>query len=210
MTLFDGVFLLAVLGCVVALGAVCYALARRRWKLARRTLLILGSFLVLYTIVLLSVALLSPQRVLAGNQTRCFDDWCLGVERVVQQPAIGAVEARHGSFYLVTVRILSQARGITQRALDVQVYLLDAGGRRTDPDPVGQRALDASGQGGQSLNSELAPGGSFARTIVFDPPVGSAHLALAVSHGFFPEVLVIGSEQSFLHKPTIIQLQTQP
>jgi hypothetical protein len=45
------------------------------------------------------------------------------------------------------------------------------------------------------------------RTIVFDLPKGSAHLILVVTHGLFPDLFVIGSEQSFLHKPTIIDLQ---
>lgn len=209
MTIFDGVLILTVLGCLLALGFLCYFLFRRQWAGARSVLLALVSFLVLYAVVLSGVSLLSPQRVLAMHQNRCFDDWCLSVERVVQQPTIGAaptVATAHGTFYLVTVRISSRARAITQRALDAQVYLLDARGQGYDPDPTGQQALDATGQGGQPLDSELAPGGSFTRTIVFDLPKSSSHLALVVTHGLFPDVLVIGSEQSFLHKPTIIQL----
>lgn len=144
------------------------------------------------------------------HQDRCFDDWCLSVERVVQQVTIGGspkVDTAHGTFYLVTIRVLSKARAITQRALDVQIYLLDKRNQRYNPDAAGQQALDATGQGGQPLNSELAPGSSFTRTIVFDIPKGLSQLALVVTHGLFPDVLVIGSEQSFFHKPTINQLQ---
>ncbi len=117
------------------------------------------------------------------------------------------VVTTHGMFYLVTVRVSSWARGISQRALDAQVYLLDASNQRFDPDASGQRALDATGQGGQPLDSKVAPGGSFTRTVVFNLPKGSSHLVLVVTHGLFPDVLIIGSEQSFLHKPTIFQLQ---
>jgi hypothetical protein len=210
MTIFDLVLLLAVLGCVLALFALCSFLLRRQWTRARRVSLTLGSFLVLYAVVLLSISLLSPQHMLAMHQDHCFDDWCLSVERVVQQPSIGAsptIVAAHGEFYLVTVRVSSRAKAITQRAPDAQVYLLDASGQRSDPSPSGQQALDATGQGGQPLSSALAPGGSFTRTVVFDLPKGSSHLALVVTHGLFPDLLVIGSEQSFLHKPTIIELQ---
>jgi Domain of unknown function (DUF4352) len=209
VTIFDLVLLLAVLGCLLALSALFYFLLRRKWMLARRVSLALGSFLVLYAGVLLSVSLLSPQHTLAMHQDRCFDDWCLSVERVVQQPSAGAspmLVAARGEFSLVTVRVSSQAKGVTQRALDVQVYLLDASRQRYDPSPAGQQALDATGQGGSPLSSELAPGGSFTRTIVFDLPKGSSHLALVVTHGLFPDLLVIGSEQSFLHPPTIIEL----
>lgn len=209
MTIFDGVLILAVLGYVLALFSVGYFLIRRQWRPAKRILLALASFLVVYAAVLVSVSLLSPQQVLTMHQDRCFDDWCLSVEQVMQQPAIGSSPQRvraRGVFELVTVRVSSRARSISQRALDAQVYLLDASGQRDDPDPDGQQALDTSGQGGQPLDSELAPGGSFTRTLVFDVQKGSSQLALVVTHGLFPDVLVIGSEQSFLHKPTIIRL----
>ncbi len=212
MTIFDGVLILAVFGCTLALFSLCYFFLRRQWTRARRVLLVLGSFIVLYAAVLLSVSLLSPQRVFAMHQDRCFDDWCISVERVMQQSSVDVaptVVRAHGTFYLVTVRISSHARAITQRALDVQIYLLDVKGQHYDPASPGQQALDAMGQGGRPLDSELAPGGSFTRTIVFDLPKSSSHLALGVTHGLFPDVLVIGSEQSFLHKPTIILLQIQ-
>ena len=145
------------------------------------------------------------------HQNRCFDDWCLSVEQVVQQPIVGSAPMlvrAQGVFDLVTVRVSSRARRVSQRALDAQVYLLDARRQRYNPDPAGQQALDASGHGGQPLDSELAPGGSFTRTVVFDVPKGLSHLVLVVTHGLFPDVLVIGSDQSFLHKPTIIRLQS--
>ncbi len=210
MTISDLVLILAFLGCVVALFLLCYFLVLRQWTRVRRLLLVLGVCLVVYTVVLVSVALFSPQRVFAMHQAHCFDDWCLSVEHAVQQPTVGtapAVVTAHGVFCLVTVRVSSQARGITQRAVDVQVYLLDAGGQRYDPDPSGQQALDAAGQNEPSLDSNIAPLGSFNRTVVFDLPEGSAGLSLVVNHGLFPEGIIIGSEQSFFHKPTIVPLQ---
>src|SRR5262249_24045701 len=125
MTIFDLIFLLAVVGCVSTLVALGFFLFRRHYRLARRLALALGSFLVLYTSVLLSVSLLSPQHTLAMHQDRCFDDWCLSAERVMQQPSIGAIVSVHGEFLLVTVRVSSRAKAVTERATDVQVYLLD-------------------------------------------------------------------------------------
>jgi hypothetical protein len=210
MTIFDLVFLVAVLGCVVALFSLFYFLLRRQWRRATRISLALVSFLVVYAATLISVALLSPQHVFAMHEDRCFDDWCISAERVVQVPALSAASASvvaHGVFYLVTVRVSSRAKGITQRALDVQVYLLDAKSQRYDPSTAGQQVLDASGQGGQQLTSELTPGASFTRTIVFDMPKYASHLTLLVDHGLFPGMLIIGDEQSILHRPTIINLQ---
>jgi hypothetical protein len=210
MTIFDLVLILAVLGSVLTLCVLFFFLLRRQWRRARNVALALFSGVVLYAAVLVSVSLFSQERVLTMHQDRCFDDWCLSVEQVVQQPTIGVAPTMvraHGAFYLVTVRVSSRAKAISQRALDAQVYLLDARGQRFDPSAPGQQALDATGQGGQALSSELAPGGSFTRIIVFDLPRGSSHLALVVTHGQFPDLLVIGSEQSFLHKPTIIELR---
>ena len=210
MTIFDLVLILAVLESVLTLCVLFFFLLRRQWRRARHVALALFSCVVLYAAVLVSVSLFSPERVLTMHQDRCFDDWCLSVERVVQRPTVGAaptVVRAHGTFYLVTARVSSQAKAISQRALDAQVYLLDAKGQCFDPSAPGQQALDATGQGGQALSSELAPGDSFTRIIVFDLPKGSSHLALVVTHGQFPDLLVIGSEQSFIHKPTIIELQ---
>ena len=211
MSIFDLILILAVLGSVVTLFVGGYFMLRHRWRQAGRVLLGLAIFLVVYAIVLVSVALVSPQQVLAMRQDRCFDDWCIAAEQVVQQSAIGSAPqsvSAQGVFELVTLRVASRARGISQRAVDVQVYLLDAHGQRYDPSPAGQQVLDARGQGGEPLNSELAPGGSFIRTVVFDVPKGASGLALVVNHGLFPEVLIIASDQSFFHKPTIIPLST--
>jgi len=128
------------------------------------------------------------------------------VERVARRRAIGAATAR-GQFYLVTVRASSRAQRISQRARDAQVYLLDARGRRYDPAPDAQRALDAAGAGGQPLDTELPPGGSFTRTVAFDLPADARRVGLVMVHGLFPGVLVIGGPQSFLHKPTIVILK---
>ncbi len=61
MTIFDLVFRLAIVGCVLALVALGSFLLRRHGRLARRVALALGSFLALYAGVLLSVSFLSPQ-----------------------------------------------------------------------------------------------------------------------------------------------------
>jgi hypothetical protein len=205
MTIFDLLLLLTVSAAAVALPRGAYLLARGRWRAARRTVLGLGAVLGLYAATLVMVSLVSPQRVMGLHQDRCFDDWCLSVERVAHLRAIGAVAAR-GKFYLVTVQVSSRAKGIVQRALDAQVYLLDARGQRYDPAPAPQRALDAAGAGGQPLDTELPPGGSFTRTVAFDLPPHARRVSLVVAHGLFPAVLVIGDPQSLLHRPTIVPL----
>jgi hypothetical protein len=181
------------------------ALVTRRWALARRLVLGLLIYVSAYAVLLVSVALLSPQQVLAMHQLRCFDDWCASVEQVEQQPAIGEVRAQ-GVFYLVTIQVTSRAKRVSQRALDAAVYLLNDRGMRYDLSPQGQQALDAAGWAGQPLNSLVEAGGSFTYTTAFDLPPQTSQLGLVITHGAFPGLIIIGDAQSFLHKPTIVRL----
>ncbi len=184
---------------------ILFALVGRRWKLLSRLCLGLILYISLYAILLISVSRVSPQKVLALRQLQCFDDWCASVEHVEQRPAIENVQAK-GLFYLVTIRVTSQAKQISQRALDATVYLQDEQGMRYDISPQGQKALEAAGQAGQPLNSRVDAGGSFTYTAVFEVPANIIHPGIVISHGAFPGFLIIGDSQSFLHKPTVVRL----
>ncbi len=209
MTVFDLLLLITVFITVVALLSGAFYLARRRWRPLRRILLGLSILLGSYAAVLMTVSLTSPQQVLGPHQVRCFDDWCLSVQQVARRHTVGRwphIATARGQFYLVTVEVSSQAQRVSQRAVDAQVYLLDANGRRDDPAADAQQELDATGSGGQPLDTELPPGGSFTRTVVFDTPMEGRPIGLVVVHGLFPAVLVIGDPQSLLHKPTLLAL----
>jgi hypothetical protein len=190
---------------LLGLFGLLVALLTRRWVWLRRIALGLAIYLGIYVLLLAGVSLLSPQKVMALHQPRCFDDWCASVEGVVQQPAIGAVHAQ-GTFYLVSIQVSSRAKRITQRARDAAIYLLDEQGNRYDPSLEGQQALDAAGLSGPPLDSLVDAGGSFTHTAVFDLPPGADQPALVHTHGAFPGLLVIGDDHSWLHKPTIVRL----
>jgi hypothetical protein len=205
MTIFDLLFLFSIFVVLLGILALLFSLVTHRRTLARRLGLGLLSYVGVYAILLLGFSLLTPQRVLAMGQVRCYDDWCAAVAQVTQAPAIGAVHA-HGSFYLVTIQVTSQAKRVSQRALGAAIYLLDSSGTRYDPSPEGQRALEAAGQAGQPLNSLIDAGGSFTYTAAFDLPASAAQPVLAMSHGAFPGNIIIGDDESILHKPTIVKL----
>ncbi len=207
MTIFDLLFLASVVGCGLALIVALVALARRRWIAARNTLIALGCYLLLYTLALVGVSAVSPQRALTMGQQRCFDDWCIAVAHATRQPTVGegaASVTAHGSFLVVTLQATSQAKRVSQREFLDQVYLLDGMGRRYDVSTAGQRALDAAGQSGQPLDSLLAPSGSFTHSTVFDTPADASQLALVVTHGAFPGAVIIGDDQSLFHRPTLM------
>lgn len=208
MSVSDLIFLVSALMCGGALLGTTLALTLRHWSAARRLLIGMGGYVLVYSVTLVSVAALSPQRTLAMGQERCFDDWCISAVRAVRQSVVGSSPsvAAQGSFVVVTVRVTSHAKGISQRAVDASLYALDSAGRRYDISPAAQRALDAAGQAGQPLDTELAPGASFTGTVAFDTPVNASGLALVVSHGAFPGVIIVGDEQSIFHRPTLMLL----
>lgn len=207
MTIFDLFLLFSVFVVVLGLAGILLAVVTRRWGMLRRFSWGLVGYLGVYALVLAGVSLLSPQRVLAMHEARCFDDWCLSVERVEKQPVIGAAPAQ-GDFYLVTLQVSNRARGIRQRANEVSVYLIDERGVRHDPSPEGEQALAEAGLAGRPLTTMMEVGGGFEHTAVFDIPRDITQLDLITDHGAFPGLIIIGSDQSWLHKPTVVHLAT--
>jgi hypothetical protein len=205
MSIYDLVLIFSVLFIAIGLLGLVTAVITHRGALARRLAAGLGVYIAVYGLVLVAVALLSPQQILEMHQLRCFDDWCVSVENVQQAPSI-AEEKPAGIFYLVTIQVSSQAKRISQRARDAAVYLLDNRGSRYDISVAGQHSLETAGLAGQPLNSMLDAGGTFTYTAVFDLPEDVAAAGLVVTHGRFPGLIIIGSDQSFLHQPTVIRL----
>ena len=195
MTLFDLVFLLALLTSTVTL--VLAVIAAIRGKLAQllRILRTWGVGALVYCACGLAVAFFAPQRVIAIGDPWCFDDWCLTVKGVTSAPVLGAVS------YRVDLRISSEARRVSQRALGAWIYLIDDAGLRYAPDP------DPSAI---PLDVRLAPGESFTTSRTFKVPSGIAHLGLITGHGGAYcgwGVLIIGSGGCLLNKPAMIRIQ---
>ncbi|MGB4869811.1 MAG: hypothetical protein WBP47_07155 [Candidatus Promineifilaceae bacterium] len=59
---------------------------------------------------------------------------------------------------------------------------------------------------GRPLTTMMEVGGGFEHTAVFDTPRETTQLDLITNHGAFPGLIIIGSDQSWLHKPTIVHL----
>ncbi len=89
MKLFDLVFLVSFFGVLATLGRLCYLLVRGRRQGTRSTARGLLAFVGLYAMVLVTVSLASPQKVLPVGEPQCFDDWCITVEAVSRQQRIG-------------------------------------------------------------------------------------------------------------------------
>ena len=193
VSLFDLLFMAAFLATVGTL-IVAATLAMRRqgpraWKILRGLAFCAAAYLLTGIVV----SYLKPQRILAVGEPWCFDDWCLGVEKVSRTPAISTVS------YRVDLRIFSRARRVSQRAKGAWVYLIDDRGRRYSPDPDPSVA---------PLDVLLRPGESVTTTRVFRVPPGIHTLGLITGHGgpyCGPmNILIIGGAGCLLGKPRMI------
>lgn len=207
MSLFDLLFPASFAAVVIAAGRIAYLSLRRRFRAAGKTLLRLLIFVSAYMLVLVGFSLAEPRKDVPVGMPRCFDDWCITVEQAAPLAAIGTTQA-DGTFYVVTLRVSSRARGRRQREPDVDVYLIDDLGRRFDISAAGQQALAQAGLAGEPLTSFVDPGNSFQSRVAFDVPRDGRHLGLVkASHGWFPVRLIIGDAGSWLHRPTVVPIR---
>jgi hypothetical protein len=195
VTIFDLIFLLALLTSVVTLVLAAIAVIRGRLIQSLRILRTWGIGALIYCACALAVAILAPQRVIAIGEPWCFDDWCITVGGVKSSRADGSVS------YRADLRISSAARRISQRALGAWIYLIDDAGRRYEPD---------SDPSAIPLDVRLGPGKSVTTWRTFRVPAGVSHIGLITGHGgpyCGMGVLIIGSGGCLFNKPAMIRIK---
>ena len=211
MMLFDFLFIALVLTTIVVLVIAVINILHGRLRQAINLLVRCGAGLALYLGVVAVIGLFSPQRVIAFDQDRCFDDWCMAVEDVTQVRVLGQSEHQiqaKGMFYVVALRLSNHARGRAQRASSTTVHLVDGQGQLHNISLEGQAAYVAQ-FGSVSPLTALIPVGQSLHTVqVFDLPPDAEPVGLTVEHpvGFGPGLFIIGDEASLFHKSTIMRL----
>ena len=205
MTFFDLLLILVVLGTAAALIAAVIALVFRRWALSRRFAVAVVLVWVIYLGIGTVVAVRAPQHIMALGEDRCFDEMCFAVKGWNRMPSRSAGR----SWYLVDVRITNRSRGRAQRELGRKGVLIDRSGRVYEVSEGGMRAKSPAGAPPfPSLDAEVGPGQSLTTRLVFDLPadVGSPGFALGSNLALNPARIVIGDEDHFLHRPTVVPL----
>ncbi len=185
MSIFDLLFILLFLTSVVTLLIAASLALRGRGS---RALAVLRNYAICaaaYMAVVIVSSAFWPRTILQIGERRCFDDWCIAVESATPS-------------YLVTLRISSTARGISQSEKNVVVYLTDPSGHRYDPVPD-----DAA----VPIAVRLGPGDSVAATRRFNVPAGIRVAGLIIDHeGGFPIGCFIIGDETWFHKPTLVRL----
>jgi hypothetical protein len=186
MSVFDVLFLVLALTTAIALaGAGAVALAGRSGA-SLRILRRVGMGALLYFAVVIAVSVVAPRRLLRLGDAQCFDDWC-----------VAATSAQaSGASYVVDLRISSRALRVSQRELNVAVYLSDRDGRRYEATPQ---------PGEVPFSVLLEPGQTVDMRRVFDVPRGTGDVNLIITHeGGFPIGWLIVGYDSWFRKPPLI------
>ena len=198
MTIFDLIFLAAVLISVITLATAAVSALLGRGKKSLKILRIYGLCVVAYFLVALAVDFFQPQRVFAVGEPFCLDDWCLEVENV------NYTSNGSNDFYHLNLRLFSTARRVSQRAKGAWIYLIDEHGRRYPPD---------SDPSAIPLDAELGPLQSLTTSRTFAVPADVHKMGLITGHGgpyCGMGILIIGEGGCLFNKPTMIRMPTFP
>jgi hypothetical protein len=217
-------FLGAAFVTVVSLLVLLYGAVRRSRLYARiggaAALTIAGSYLLLLCCVSLasSETLLPP----GGWKYFCELDCHIGysVAGVQRTSVIGPEmkqESAHGQFVIVRLKVwfdehtISPNRGdgpLTPNAR--RVLLVDADGHSfTESSEAEAKLARLNGDAGP-LRQPLRPGQSFAKDLVFDVPKHASGLRLLITEDDPETVLIVGHENSLLHRKIYLSLDSAP
>ena len=187
MTIADLLFLVSALFAMVLILGIAGSALIGRFKTTLRLARIATGFVGIYALTLVVTGMVRPRRIYSPGDTRCFDDWCIAAEGLTQSE----------NQWLATFQVSSMAKRVRQRAPDAWAELEDAQGRR-------YRSIGPDTSGRQ-LTDELDPGELFHVSLPFEFPAGAEPVGAVIHHGDFPGVMIIGSDQSILHAPALMQ-----
>ena len=125
----------------------------------------------------------------------------------------GNQSTARGLYTVVTIKTRFDETTINPRRGNGQLFpnsrvltLVDERGNKYAPSPEGERALEAAQSAGTALTTPLRPGESYTTEVVFDLPPEVKAATLLINEGEWVTHLVIGHENSPLHKQTKFQL----
>jgi hypothetical protein len=191
--------LLVLFGTIVSLLVSIVLLASGRFRTAAKVFLGTTGVVSAYLVVVLLVALVSPQKIIKIGDSYCMDIWCIAVEKVTSTPR------ERDTLYKVDVRIFSDANTVKTSAKGAAVYLVDDQGRRFkmvhDPAVI-------------PFDVPLDPKQSIHTTLTFAVASDAQHLFLPTSYhhiGDEGEVpfwvkLYFGGDANYQHKRTLLRV----
>ncbi len=213
MALLGTGFIFLVAALVLVQSLIVHKRGRAKFVLVTM-LLVAGAYLA----AILIFSLVSQEKALARGVEKHFCEidchLAYSVVNTRQEKTLGNPAATApGTYIVVTVKTRFDETTISSRRGDGLLYpnsrvltLVDDRGNKYSPSATGQRALEAAQSGSKPLVTPLRPGESYTTEIVFDLPPDVKASTLLINEGEWETHLVIGHENSPLHKKTRFQL----
>ena len=190
------------LASVIGLFAFLVLLVTRRFRMAAKVLAVSVGGWAAYVGSVTAISLLAPQRIIDIGNSYCWDNWCMGIEKVNTAPRGQEI------VYSVDVRIFDADERVKTSIKGASVYLMDERGRRfplvRDPSVI-------------PFDTPLDPAQSLRTTMTFAAAADASHLSLTGDaplpdpipwwwrcFGVFAD-LHFGYE-SLSHKPTLLRV----
>jgi hypothetical protein len=217
-------FLGAVFVTAASLLVLLYGVARRSRLYARLGGGAAVMVLTCYVLLLCGVSLATSEKVLpaGGWKYFCEIDCHIGysVSGVETTGAIGPEmrqTSAHGQFVVVRLKVWFDEHTISPNRGDGpltpnprRVVLVDRNGRAYAESPEAEAELERGKGEAGSLRQPLRPGQSFAKNLVFDVPKDTSGLRLLITEDDPETVLIIGHENSLLHRKIYLGLDSAP
>ena len=166
---------------------------------------------IFYGVLLLGSSIFSQEKMLGLNEPKEFCGFYLdchmhaSVSGVRKTKTIGDRTAK-GEFYIVKVRIFSDAKRVDLGLLAPKLFVIDENGK-------GYPRVEDAENPEPPFDKQIPAGGSFEKEVVFDLPaeVKSARLDVAEGIGIDKaiEFVLVGDEDSILHQRSYFKLEPQ-
>lgn len=167
-----------------------------------------------YSVALVGTSLTSSERSLALNEPKSFCGFYLdchlhtAVTGLRKAKTLGSRTAK-GEFYIVTVRVFSDAVKATLGLTTLGANVIDASGGHYHRDRDAEAQLAPQPE----FERPIGPEESFEKEIVFDLPADVGDPRLDLREGFgvnhVMETVLVGDEDSILHKRNYFKLTEQ-
>jgi hypothetical protein len=168
-----------------------------------------------YFAMLLGFSFFSTEKTLAIGEAKEYCGFYLdchlhtAVTNVTRTKTIGN-STSNGEFYIVTVKVFSNARRATLGLLTVDAHVVDAEGQPYYRDMQAEEQLPTQ----PDFEQKISPSGSFEKQIVFDLPDNVQNPRLDIRDGYgidhVIEAVLVGDEDSIFHKRNYFALSEPP
>lgn len=206
--------LMTIAGALAALGLLIVSIVQKKAWLRNFVLGALSVWSLFYVAILLGFSLSSEEMELGLNEPKEFCGFYLdchmhaAVTAVRKTKTIGNYIAE-GEFYIVTVKIFSNARQATLGLDAVDAHVVDSSGREYHRDQAAESSLAPQPE----FETKISPVQSFEKEIVFDLPLDSRELRLDLSEGSALERTIekflVADEDSGFHKRRYFKLTAE-